>query len=101
MLHVFQLVIDQFSFDSSQLVNVLLSVVSVCVLGLLLLESHLGLEFTSHLLALASESHHLLALLGGPVVVVSVNGRGPLSLGHADNFALEADADLVVGVNHH
>lgn len=101
MLHVFQFVFNQLFLDGSKLVNVLLSVIVVQVLGLFLLELHLRLQFVSHLLTLASESTHLLTLLSGPVVVVSVDGGSPLGIGHADDFALHAGTDLVHRVHHH
>lgn len=68
-------------------------------LVLFLFEHHLGLEFIAHLVALATETGGLLALLLGPVHDVALDLSGPLGIGHSNHLTLHAHADLVVGVD--
>lgn len=101
VLHIFHFVVNQLLLDCVELLQMLGTVVCVYCLRLLGLKHHLRLEFITHLIALASETHGLLTLFSGPVADVPLDLCSPLGISHTNNLTLHAHADLVVWVDHH
>lgn len=101
VLQTLHLVVQEFSLNCVQVLDVLLAFLFGLLVAKFLLEHHLALELASHLVALVLESVLLLTFLVLPVGDVAVDLCGPLGICHTNYLTLQTHADKRIRVKNH